>query len=157
MTLSGDCALRCQALEAQRAKISKTSKDFNLPPSQKKEKKEKKRADLCNVNCHLTSPPPPSAPPPRPLPGSCSRSGVESELNQGFSCYKSPSTPGGEWQRQADRNKRPRNGSGSLFSGELKPDCCCCCCCSRNYYENRQIEEGTTTFRCFQLWKSHVT
>lgn len=113
VTSSGDRALRCQApglrgqnlKDIKRASISKT-------------------ADLPNVNCHLTSllttnnTTTTSVPP-----GSCCRSGVERELNQGFSCYKSPSTPAGE-QRQADRNKRPRNGTGSLFSRELKTERC---------------------------------
>lgn len=114
VTSSGDRALRCQApglrgqnlKDIKRASISKT-------------------ADLPNVNCHLTSllttnntTTTTSVPP-----GSCCRSGVERELNQGFSCYKSPSTPAGE-QRQADRNKRPRNGTGPLFSRELKTERC---------------------------------
>lgn len=42
-------------------------------------------ADLSNVNCHLTPPSPP---------GSSRRSRVKRELNQGFSCYKSPSATG---------------------------------------------------------------
>lgn len=108
VTSPGDRALRCQALglrgqnlkDIKRASISKT-------------------ADLPNVNCHLT---PHHHHHQRP-PGSCCRSGVERELNQGFSCYKSPSTPAGE-QRKADRNKRPRNGTGSLFSQELKTERC---------------------------------
>lgn len=51
------------------------------------------------------------------LSGFRSRSGVERELNQGFSSYKSPSTPTSE-QQQAEKNKSSQKGTASLFSAE---------------------------------------
>lgn len=56
-----------------------------------------KTADLPNVNCHLTQRPTAAVPP-----GSRCRSGVEREFNQGFSCYKRPSTPVGKPRRQTE-------------------------------------------------------
>lgn len=101
---------------ARRPKSQRHQKGFNHT--------QKKTADLSNVNCHLTPPTITTTNSTTTVPpGSSSRSGVESELNQGFSCYKSPSAPAGE-RRQADRKQKPPNGTGSLFSREPKPDCC---------------------------------
>lgn len=56
-----------------------------------------KTGDLPNVNCHLTHRPTAAVPP-----GPHCRSGVEREFNQGFSCYKRPSTPVGKPRRQTE-------------------------------------------------------
>lgn len=77
-----------------------------------------KTADLSYVNCHLTPLPTTSNSTSSSVPpGSSSRSGVERELNQGFSSYKSPSTPAGELQ-QADRNKKGHKMGLALCSQE---------------------------------------
>lgn len=107
VTSSGDGAPWCQApglrgqnlTDIKSASISKT-------------------AELHNVNCHLTPPPKPAVPA-----GSCCRSGVERELNQGFSCYKSPSTSAGEGGGLTETKGREM-GLGTLFSWELKTECC---------------------------------
>lgn len=86
--------------------------------------RKRKKTKLSNVNHHLTHIVSINSNTVI-LPGTSSRSGVEGELNQGFSCYKNPSAQA-DMQWQVDGDKTERNETRYLFSGELKLDCCFC-------------------------------
>lgn len=94
---------RCQ-VERRRggegAETSQTSKELELG-----RKKRSKKTDLSNVNCHLTptSTTSISSTGTAVPPGPSSRSGVERELNQGFSCYKRLRATAGRQKQKATR------------------------------------------------------
>lgn len=92
-----DRAQRCQAPRLRGQNLRKNFKSASMS----------KTADLSNVNCHLTPPPPSHWAP-------AAGQGWRGNLIKGSPVTKDPpSTPGGA-QRQARRNNRPQNGTGSL-------------------------------------------
>lgn len=88
----------------RRPKSQRHQKEFNL-----------EKGDLPNVNCHLTPPTLPTTTVPL---GSCSRSRVERELNQGFSCYKRPSAPVSKQQQQQQTEAKDKEMGLVLCSHE---------------------------------------